>query len=118
MAAKVAAGLWLSRPVHPPEVRERLRFYSAKPGATESPLLDPEGRPVGTRVTLPNQQMFLALDTAPPEGRVYQAWCLSEGEARPLGVWEGHTFLAEALTPGGTPGSDARAPRRLPPTHR
>ena len=102
MAAKVAAGLWLSRPVYPPEVRERLRFYSAKPGATESPLLDPEGRPVGTRVTLPNQQMFLAFDKVPPEERVYQAWCLSEGEARALGTWEGYTFLAEALTPGGT----------------
>ena len=102
MAAKVAAGLWLSRPVHPPEVRERLRFYSAKPGATEAPLLNPEGRPVGTRVTLPNQQMFLALDKIPPEGRVYEAWCLSEGEARSLGTWEGYTFLAEALTPGGT----------------
>ena len=102
MAAKVAAGLWLSRPVHPPEVRERLRFYNAKPGATESPLLDPEGRPVGTCVTLPNRQMFLALDKAPPEGRVYQAWCLNEGQARALGTWEGYTFLAEALTPGGT----------------
>ncbi len=102
MAAKVAAGLWLARSVHPPEVRERLRFYSEKPGATEAPLLDPDGRPVGTRVTLPNRQVFLALDKEPPEGRVYQAWSLSEAGARSLGVWEGYTFLTEALTPGST----------------
>ena len=102
MAAKVAAGLWLARSVHPPEVRERLRFYSAKPGATEAPLQGPDGRPVGTRVTLPNRQVFLALDKEPPAGRVYQAWRLSEREARPLGVWEGYTFLTEALTPGST----------------
>ena len=100
MAAKVAAGLWLARSVHPPEVRERLRFYGAKPGAAEAPLLNPDGRPVGTRVTLPNRQVFLALDKEPPAGRVYQAWSLSEREARPLGVWESYTFLTEALTPG------------------
>ncbi len=103
MAAKAGVALWLLGHTPPYEVRKQLDEYGSRPGAVEAPLVDVHGHIIGDLVRLPDNRLFVAFDRPPEEGRAFQAWEVVTGVLRPLGTWQGHTFLTEhPLGPGST----------------
>ncbi|WP_221088565.1 anti-sigma factor [Deinococcus aquaedulcis] len=98
LAAALAAGVLLLRPAPPADL---LSEFRAVPGAVVTTLAR-EGAPAGQLVRLPDGRAYARLNSAPPEGRVYQLWRLENGQPVSAGVFSGQDIQWQGAAAGQT----------------
>ena len=83
-------------------IQSEFREYSSRPGAVAQPLLDARGESAGRLVRLATGEVFVLLDKAPVNARVYQAWRIEKGQNPvSLGVYSNRNFLTSRAVPNG-----------------
>jgi len=105
-AAAVLIGVYLTV-LAPPSPEERiaaqLQEFQNQPGAVTYELVRNTeagpGEPIGTLVRLPDNRLFVALESPPAESQVYQAWEIRGDTPVSLGTFEDRAFLTERVSP-------------------
>ena len=116
LAATLAVIAWIG--LRPPyqnyQVQRQLTQLCDTPGTVCQTLEDEQGELLGTLAQQANNELFVLLESAPPDGQVYQAWEIVGDTPQSLGTFAGRGVTTQPLgeesvfgisvePPGGSP---------------
>ena len=116
LAAALAVVAWIGlRPTYQSyQAQRQLTQLCDTPGTVCQTLENEQGEPLGILAQQANNELFVLLESAPPEGQVYQAWEIVGETPRSLGTFAGRGVTTQPLgsdsvfgisvePPGGSP---------------
>ena len=116
LAAALAVVAWIGlRPTYQSyQAQRQLTRLCDTPGTVCQTLENEQGESLGTLAQQVNNELFVLLESAPPDGQVYQAWEIVGDTPRSLGTFAGRGVTTQPLgsdsvfgisvePPGGSP---------------
>ena len=116
LAAALALVAWVGlRPAYQNyQAQRQLTQLCDTPGTVCQTLENEQGQPLGTLAQQANNELFVLLESAPPDGQVYQAWEIVGDTPQSLGTFAGRGVTTQPLgsdsvfgisvePPGGSP---------------